>query len=208
MSSDETEISDVMIIMLRCFAYHALGNKLVKLSGLLNRPLPQGEDHQVSLVKLDYKIQTLSHRDPNPRKLPNMESIRAVKNANGATSWDSRINLPLAQHHRRSINVFVQSKLRMTEQQKLSVSQTQSVIDREYSLLAPWKRANPGSQMMMITSYAEEIAAHPQGKYRDLICVDKDYLDAYFGKILGGRRRLMQLNERRALEIMGLAKYP
>ena len=189
MSSDENEISDVMMIMLRCSAYRALGCKSIKLNELLTQRLEPADDHMIALTNIDYQIRSMQSQVETAVKLPNLNNIIACKKASGATSWDSRINLPLARE-KRSINIFVQSKLRLAGQ-KLS----QDTVRREFKILSKWKAINPGSQIMMIT--CAEMAAHPVQEL-GIICIDKDRLDEYFGMLLGGRRRMMELSKKRA----------
>ena len=178
-----------MMILLRCWSYRALGKSSIELSSLLNRELPENEDGLISLADINPHIETLLHRHERPSKLPELKTIQAYKNAAGASSWDSRINLPLDKYPGQAINVFVQSKLRVSGQRL-----TEAMVDAEYAILSRWKAANQVSQITMIT--CAEMAAHPR-KHADLICIDRDVLDAYFGKILGARRSLMQLNHRR-----------
>ena len=57
------------------------------------------------------------------------------------SNWDSRINLPL-ENERLSINMFVQSKLRLAGQEL-----SENAVNNEFRISSKWKVANPMSRL-------------------------------------------------------------
>ena len=189
MSADENEVCDAMIIVLRCFAYQALGVKRVKLSQLLRQSLGSGEKEvEVYLEKMSRNWSYLEHRQETPVNLPYEDTITAYKNAGGAVAWDSRVSLPTSATE--SVNVFLQSKLRLSGQ-----NLSRAEVDREFGILSKWKESNPDSQMVLVTD-APKIDFDAK-KHKGLLFIDKKKLEAYFSKILGKRRDMMSLKEQK-----------
>ena len=144
-SPDENEVCDAMMIILRCFAYQALGYKTVRFSLLLNENLqPSGTDVEVRLAKINSNCCYLAHKVELPQKLPFSDTITAYKNAAGASSWDSRVSLPISDTE--CVQIFLQSKLRLSGQ-----NLRRKEVDHEYHIMLKWEILNPKSQMILIT---------------------------------------------------------
>ncbi|MCJ1234965.1 hypothetical protein MMC14_002929 [Varicellaria rhodocarpa] len=181
-SSGDNEVSDAMMIILRCIAYQALEFETVKLSKLLKENLQ--EDVEVLVGKIEINYSYLAHKVEKPAKLPFIDTIKAIKNAKGARSWDTRISLPISSMD--SVNVFLQSKLRQSGR-----NLARAEVSHEFNVMSKWKVKNPRSQMILISE--AELVDIDTGKHAGLLYVNAKKLDAYFGKIVGKRRGMLSV---------------